>query len=242
MATKTDYYELLGVARGASEADIKKAYRKKAMELHPDRNRDDPRAETHFKEVNEAYDVLKDGQKKAAYDRFGHAAFENGGGGGFRPGAGGNAVFASAFSDVFDDLFGDFMGGQRARGGQRASRGSDLRYNLRMSLEEAYGGKQATISVPGSVACDVCNGSGAEGGAEPSTCPTCSVSPVRSRSWPTSTARACVISSPPRTVPSWPSWVWPVCGSRTGCASRSRCTWGSSPWARWPSRWPWASD
>ena len=86
MATKTDYYELLGVARGASEADIKKAYRKKAMELHPDRNRDDPRAETHFKEVNEAYDVLKDGQKKAAYDRFGHAAFENGGGGGFRPG------------------------------------------------------------------------------------------------------------------------------------------------------------
>ena len=175
MATKTDYYELLGVARGASEADIKKAYRKKAMELHPDRNRDDPRAETHFKEVNEAYDVLKDGQKKAAYDRFGHAAFENGGGGGgFRPGAGGNADFASAFSDVFDDLFGDFMGGQRARGGQRASRGSDLRYNLRMSLEEAYGGKQATISVPGSVACDVCNGTGAEGGAEPSTCPTCS--------------------------------------------------------------------
>jgi molecular chaperone DnaJ len=174
MATKTDYYELLGVSRGASEADIKKAFRKKAMELHPDRNQHDPRAESRFKEVNEAYDVLKDGQKKAAYDRFGHAAFENGGGGGFRHGAGGNADFASAFSDVFDDLFGDFMGGQRTRGGQRASRGSDLRYNLRMTLEEAYGGKQATISVPGSVACDVCNGTGAEGGSEPSTCPTCS--------------------------------------------------------------------
>ena len=165
---KRDYYETLGVARGATEADIKKAYRKKAMDLHPDRNQDDPHAETRFKEVNEAYDCLKDSQKKAAYDRFGHAAFENGGGAGFRPGGNG-ADFASAFSDVFDDLFGDFMGGQRGGPGggrQRAARGADLRYNLRMTLEEAYSGKQATITVPSSAACDVCNGTGAEGGAD----------------------------------------------------------------------------
>ena len=177
---KRDYYEVLGVTRTATETEIKKAFRKKAMELHPDRNQDNPHAETKFKEVNEAYDVLKDGNKKAAYDRYGHAAFENGsagpGAGGFR-GAGANADFASAFSDVFDDLFGDFMGGgggARARGGQRASRGSDLRYNLRLSLEEAFRGKQATVTVPGSVVCEVCHGTGAEGGAEPATCPTCS--------------------------------------------------------------------
>lgn len=177
---KRDYYDVLGVEKGATEAEIKKGFRKKAMELHPDRNRHDPKSESRFKEVNEAYDVLKDAQKKAAYDRFGHAAFENGHGasagtGGFR---GGGPDFASAFSDVFDDLFGDFMGGgQRGgRGGgqQRAARGSDLRYNLRMTLEEAYRGKQATITVPSSAPCDVCNGTGAQGGAEPSTCPTCS--------------------------------------------------------------------
>ena len=124
---KRDYYDVLGVEKGASEADIKKAYRKMAMEHHPDRNRHDPRSEARFKEVSEAYDVLKDGQKKAAYDRFGHAAFENGHGGGasgFRGGPG-QADFASAFSDVFDDLFGDFMGGgrtRRAASGRRAAR------------------------------------------------------------------------------------------------------------------------
>lgn len=171
--SKRDYYDLLGVAKSASESDIKKAYRKKAMELHPDKNRDDPNAETHFKEVNEAYDILKDAEKKAAYDRFGHAAFEGGtgpnAGGGFRQ----QGDFGSAFSDVFDDLFGDFMGGGR-RGGQRNTRGSDLRYNMRVSLEEAYSGKSTVINVPGSVACDECNGTGADGGAEPTTCPTCS--------------------------------------------------------------------
>ncbi|WP_424930336.1 molecular chaperone DnaJ [Amaricoccus tamworthensis] len=172
---KRDYYETIGVSKGASAAEIKKAFRKKAMELHPDRNQDNPNAEAQFKEVNEAYEVLKDEQKKAAYDRFGHAAFENGGGGagGFRGGHA-HGDFSSAFSDVFDDLFGDFMGGGARARGQRASRGSDLRYNLTITLEEAYEGKQATISVPGSVACDTCNGSGAEGGAEPATCPTCS--------------------------------------------------------------------
>lgn len=172
--SKRDYYETLGVTKSASESEIKKAYRSKAMELHPDKNRDDPSAEAKFKEINEAYDVLKDGDKKAAYDRYGHAAFENGGAGG----AGGfgqqGGFSSSAFSDVFDDLFGDFMGGGRGRGGQRSTRGSDLRYNLRVSLEEAYAGKQTVINVPGSTACGECNGTGAEGGAEPTTCPTCS--------------------------------------------------------------------
>lgn len=175
--SKRDFYDVLGVARGASADEIKKAYRTKAKELHPDRNADNPDAEAQFKEANEAYEILKDAEKKAAYDRFGHAAFEGGMGGGPRPGGpggmGGNADFASAFSDVFDDLFGDFMGGRQG-GRQRAARGADLRYNLRVSLEDAYNGLQKTIKVPTSIQCEECNGSGAEGGAEPTTCPTCS--------------------------------------------------------------------
>jgi molecular chaperone DnaJ len=174
---KRDFYEVLGVAKGASAEELKKAYRTKAKELHPDRNKDDPKAEAAFKEVNEAYDTLKDPDKKAAYDRFGHAAFEGGMGGGPRGGQGfGNGDFASAFSDVFDDLFGDIMGGRGQGGGrgQRAVRGSDLRYNLRVSLEEAYKGLQKTINVPTAVACTSCKGTGAESGAEPQTCPTCS--------------------------------------------------------------------
>ena len=179
---KRDYYDVLGVSRGASEDEIKKAYRKKAKELHPDRNADNPEAESQFKEVNEAYDALKDPEKKAAYDRFGHAAFDGGMGagagagqrgprGGFHP----QGDFASAFSDVFDDLFGDFMGGRGGAGGrQRAARGADLRYNMRITLEEAFNGAQKTINVPSSVPCSACSGSGAEGGAEPSMCPTCS--------------------------------------------------------------------
>ncbi|MBT9383891.1 molecular chaperone DnaJ [Pseudooceanicola sp. CBS1P-1] len=171
---KRDYYEVLGLSKGASAEEIKKAYRKKAKELHPDRNKDNPQAEDQFKEANEAYDCLKDAEKKAAYDRFGHAAFEGGMGGGRRPGAGGQGDFASAFSDVFDDLFGDFMGGRQPGGRQRATRGSDLRYNLRVTLEESYQGLQKTIKVPTAVQCNVCHGTGAEGGAEPVTCPTCS--------------------------------------------------------------------
>ncbi|CUH64898.1 Chaperone protein DnaJ [Thalassovita gelatinovora] len=174
---KRDYYDVLGVAKGASADEIKKAYRKKAKELHPDSNSDNPEAEDQFKEANEAYECLKDAEKKAAYDRFGHAAFEGGMGGG-RPGGGfhggGQGDFASAFSDVFDDLFGDMMGGRGGGGRGRAARGADLRYNLRVTLEEAYSGLQKTIKVPTSVPCDACEGSGAEGGAEPQTCPTCS--------------------------------------------------------------------
>lgn len=173
--SKRCYYEVLGVSRGASADEIKKAYRIKAKELHPDRNPDDATAEARFKEANEAYDCLKDDQKKAAYDRFGHAAFE-GGGGGFGGARGGHpGDFGAAFADVFEDLFGDMMGRRGGGGGgrSRAQRGQDLRYNLRVSLEEAYLGTQKTINVPGSVACEECQGTGAEGASQPATCPTC---------------------------------------------------------------------
>ena len=169
---KRDYYEVLGVQRGASADEIKRAYRTKAKQLHPDRNKDCKVSEAQFKEVNEAYDCLKDDQKKAAYDRFGHAAFENGGGGFGR--GNGHGDFGSAFADVFEDLFGDMMGRRPGAGGRsRATRGQDLRYNLRVTLEEAFNGTQKAINVPGSVACGACNGTGAEGAVEPASCPTC---------------------------------------------------------------------
>lgn len=175
---KRDYYDVLGVSKGASADELKKAYRGKAKELHPDRNSGNPKAEDQFKEANEAYDILKDPEKKAAYDRYGHAAFEGGNGASARGGGRGQQDFAGAFSDVFDDLFGDFMGGAGGRQGggrqQRASRGSDLRYNLRMTLEEAFSGVQKTLNVPSSVTCGQCTGTGAEGGVEPVNCPTCS--------------------------------------------------------------------
>jgi len=167
---KQDYYELLGVSRDVDAATLKKAYRKLAMELHPDRNPGDKTAENRFKDVNEAYEILKDDQKRAAYDRYGHAAFENGGAG---PGAGGfrgGFDFASGFADIFDEMFGEFTG---ARRGNTATRGADLRYNMEISLEDAFKGRQPEIRVPTSAACDGCGGSGAEGGAQPVTCPTC---------------------------------------------------------------------
>jgi molecular chaperone DnaJ len=166
---KQDFYEMLGVARGASADDMKKAYRKLAMQYHPDRNPGDKAAEHKFKEISEAYDVLKDDQKRAAYDRFGHAAFENGGGGG-RAGGAGDFGFASGFADIFDEMFGGFGGGRR---GQSEARGNDLRYNLEVSLEEAFKGSTAQIRVPTSVGCDHCKGSGSEAGSRPVTCSTC---------------------------------------------------------------------
>jgi len=164
--SKQDYYELLGVGRGASADEIKKAYRKMAMQYHPDRNPGNAQAEQKFKEINEAYDVLKDDQKRAAYDRFGHAAFEQGGGRG--PGDFG---FAGGFADIFDEVFGEFMGGGRR--GQASGRGADLRYNMDISLEDAFAGKTATIRVPSSAPCDECKGTGAKDGAQPAVCPTC---------------------------------------------------------------------
>ena len=169
---KRDYYETLGISKGSSDADIKKAFRSKARELHPDKNSGSAKAEEEFKAVNEAYDILKDPSKKAAYDQYGHAAFENGG---FGNAGGGGADFSSAFSDVFEDLFGDFMGGSSRRGSSSSSRrGSDLRYNMSISLEEAYKGKSTTITVPSSVKCEQCSGTGGKDGTQPSSCPTCS--------------------------------------------------------------------
>ncbi len=164
---KRDYYEVLGCAKGASESDLKSAFRKAAMQFHPDRNPGDQTAEVKFKEVNEAYQCLSDPQKRAAYDRHGHAAFEQGGGGGA-----GMDGFGS-MADIFEDLFGDMMGrggGGRSNGRER---GSDLRYNLEITLEEAFKGKAATIKVPTAITCEACTGSGAKPGAKPKTCTTC---------------------------------------------------------------------
>jgi molecular chaperone DnaJ len=171
---KRDFYEVLGVPKGSDEAAVKGAYRKLAMQFHPDRNPGNSDAEHKFKEINEAYDTLKDPNKRAAYDRYGHAAFENGGpgrGGGFGP------DFTSSMHDMFEEMFGrDFMGGAggRQRGGQSARlRGSDLRYNLEITLEEAFTGETVEIDVPTLAACKTCDGTGAKPGTGSSTCRTC---------------------------------------------------------------------
>ncbi|ADM08906.1 Heat shock protein DnaJ [Parvularcula bermudensis HTCC2503] len=171
-----DYYDLLGVERSADGAAIKSAFRKLAMKYHPDRNPGDEAAEKKFKEIGEAYEVLSDDQKRAAYDRFGHAAFQNGGGPGGPGGAGFGGGFASgAFSDVFEDIFGEFMGGGggRGRGRRQSGRGADLKFEVTVELGEAFAGIEKEISVPSSEACDVCEGSGAEPGTSPTTCSTC---------------------------------------------------------------------
>ena len=166
--SKRCYYETLSIERTASDGDIKAAFRKQAMQWHPDRNPGDNAAEHRFKEVNEAYEVLKDPDKRAAYDRFGHAAFEHGNGMAGAHGFG--ADFATTFSDIFDDLFG--MGGRRGRGSGR-ERGADLRYNMEIALIEAYAGKTAQIRIPTSVTCETCSGSGAKPGTKPKVCPMC---------------------------------------------------------------------
>lgn len=169
-----DYYDLLGVDRSADPAAIKSAFRKLAMKYHPDRNPGDEEAEKKFKEIGEAYEVLSDEQKKAAYDRFGHAAFQNGGMGG-AGGGGMGGMGAGAFSDIFEDIFGDFMGGGGGRGRQRnsAQRGADLKYDLDVTLQEAFNGVEKEVSIPSSEACDVCEGSGAKPGTSPTVCGTC---------------------------------------------------------------------
>ncbi|MBS0558906.1 MAG: molecular chaperone DnaJ [Proteobacteria bacterium] len=167
---KQDYYATLGVAKDASADDLKRAYRKLAMQYHPDRNPDNKQAEAKFKEVNEAYDVLKDEQKRAAYDRFGHAAFEQGGPGGFAGGFQGG--FEGGLGDIFDQMFGEFMGGRR--GGGRARAGADIRQAVEIDLTEAFAGVKATLRVPTRVACEACSGTGSEDKtAANDTCQTC---------------------------------------------------------------------
>jgi len=176
MAEKSDFYQVLGVSKTATDDELKKAYRKLAMQYHPDRNPGDKKAEEKFKELSHAYDVLSDSQKRAAYDRFGHAAFEGGGMGGGGGQAGG-FDFSGSFSDIFEDLFGGaFGGGGNARRGnqqQQAARGADMRYNLQISLEEAFKGKNESIKIATAVACDGCSGTGAEKGSKPEMCPSC---------------------------------------------------------------------
>lgn len=166
MAAKRDYYEILGVSRSASEEEIKKAYRKLALRYHPDRNPEDKAAEEKFKEASEAYQVLSDPERRAQYDRYGHAAFEQGAGfGGFD--------FSTSFEDIFGDIFGDFFGTGRGRGGRRARRGEDLSYNLEISFEEAAFGTEKIISIPRLTLCDTCKGKGTKPGTSAKTCPIC---------------------------------------------------------------------
>jgi len=165
---KRDFYEVLGVPRECDAATLKTSFRKLAMQFHPDRNPDDSQAEVKFREVSEAYECLKDPQRRAAYDRFGHAAFERGG-----PGGGFAHDFASSMSDIFDDIFGDFMGRRGSGGKGGRERGADLRYNMDLSLEEAYAGKTAQVTVPTKISCTTCSGTGSKPGSAPRTCPTC---------------------------------------------------------------------
>jgi molecular chaperone DnaJ len=164
---KRDYYEVLGVNRDASEDEIKKAYRKLAMKFHPDRNPDNPKAEEQFKEAKEAYEMLSDGQKRSAYDQFGHAGVDQSAGAGM--GGAGMGGFADAFSDIFGDIFGGGRGGGRSN----VYRGADLRYNLEISLEDAARGTETKIRIPTMAECETCHGTGAKKGTEPKTCPTC---------------------------------------------------------------------
>lgn len=172
---KRDYYEILGVSKSASSDELKKAYRKLALKYHPDHNPDDKNAEYNFKELNEAYEVLRDKDKRAAYDHMGHAAFDGRGGNGARGHPGGGFDFhytSGGFSDIFEEMFGDFMGAQ-SRGPRASQRGSDLQYNLTITLEEAFKGIKKSVTLMGSASCETCHGTGAQKGSSPVTCKTC---------------------------------------------------------------------
>ncbi|MCL6229016.1 molecular chaperone DnaJ [Bartonella bilalgolemii] len=163
---KVDYYEILGVTRGCDDKKLKSAFRKLAMQYHPDRNAGDKEAERKFKEIGEAYEVLKDPQKRAAYDRFGHAAFENNSREGSNP-------FSGGFADIFEDFFGEIMGGGHRKRSDGRERGADLSYNMEVTLEEAFAGKTTQINIPSSIVCDACEGLGTKKGSKPTTCGTC---------------------------------------------------------------------
>ena len=174
--TERDYYEILGVNKGASSDEIKKSFRKLAMQYHPDRNPGDSEAEAKFKEINEAYEILKDDKKRAAYDRFGHQAFSGGSGGGNPFGGGFNFDFgggAGGFADIFSEVFSEFMGGGRGRRQSYAQRGQDVRYNLSITLEEAFGGIEKEITIPSTETCEKCHGHGTKDGSEAPICPHC---------------------------------------------------------------------
>jgi len=166
--SKRDFYEILGVNKDASDDEIKKSYRKLAMKFHPDRNPDNPKAEEHFKEAKEAYEILSDASKRSAYDQYGHAGVNQ------QAGMGGAGGFGGGFADAFGDIFGDIFGGAGGgRGRSNVYRGADLRYNLEISLEEAARGTETKIRIPTMAECDTCHGSGAKAGSKPETCPTC---------------------------------------------------------------------
>jgi molecular chaperone DnaJ len=206
---KQDFYATLGVARDAGADDLKKAYRKLAMQFHPDRNPGDKQAEARFKEVNEAYDILKDDQKRAAYDRYGHAAFEQGGAGGFNGGFDFSAAGAGGLNDIFDQMFGEFMG-RRGGGGQARTRaGADIRQAVEIDLADAFAGTKVNLRVPTRVTCEACTGTGSEDKSRAAdTCPTCQgAGKVRNqqgfflieRTCPTCGGQGRVIRSPCRT-------------------------------------------
>ncbi len=166
---KQDFYDVLGVSRDADDTALKQAFRNLAKQYHPDRNSGDDDAEHKFKQINEAYEALKNAQTRAAYDQYGHAAFD----GSMGAGRGFGQDFGSSMSDIFDDLFGEFTGGQRSRGGFGVERGNDLRYNLEINLEDAFGGDTVEVCVPTSISCETCEGSGAKPGTSPSRCQSC---------------------------------------------------------------------
>ena len=182
---KRDYYEVLGVNRDAPEEELKKAYRRLAMKWHPDRNPENPKAEEHFKEAKEAYEVLCDPSKRAAYDQFGHAGVD--------PQAAAGAGGMGGFGDIFSDIFGEIFGGGAGRGGRSAVfRGADLRYNLEITLEQAAHGFETKIRIPGMTACETCKGSGARTGSQPQTCPSCrGAGQIRVSQGPFSIAQTC---------------------------------------------------